>query len=77
VLAAGNTRVASLFIPKCTTLSVAERVDMWVKCGLVVRAGEEAHKAKDRELLEELRAKASGSAAVEIERLLGMLPVRK
>jgi hypothetical protein len=50
---------------------------MWVKCGLVVRAGEEAHKAKDRELLEELRAKASGSAAVEIERLLGMLPVRK
>jgi hypothetical protein len=77
VLAAGNTRVASLFIPKCTALSVAERVDMWVKCGLVVRAGEEAHKAKDRELLEELRAKAGGSAAVEIERLLGMLPARK
>ncbi|KAH7083623.1 Vps16, N-terminal region-domain-containing protein [Paraphoma chrysanthemicola] len=74
VLAAGNTRVASVFIPKCTTLSVADRVDMWVKCGLLVRAGEEAYKAKDRGLLEELRGKAGGSAAVEIERYLGLLP---
>jgi hypothetical protein len=74
VLAAGNTRVASVFIPKCTNLTVAERVDMWVKCGLFVKAGEEAFKAKDRALLEDLRSKAGGSAAVEIERLLGMLP---
>jgi hypothetical protein len=73
VLAAGNTRVASVFIPKCTTLSVTERADMWVKCGLFVKAGEEAFKAKDRALLEDLRAKAGGSAAVEIERYLGML----
>jgi len=73
VLAAGNTRVASVFIPKCTTLTVAQRVDMWVKCGLFVKAGEEAFKAKDRALLEELRGKAGGSAAVEIERLVGML----
>lgn len=74
VLAAGNTRVASLFIPKCTQLTVAERVEMWVKCGLLVKAGEEASKAKDRELLLSLRDKASGSAAVEIERLIGGLP---
>lgn len=74
VLAAGNTRVASLFIPKCTNLSVAERVEMWVKCGLFVKAAEEAHKAKDRELLLGLRDRASGSAAVEIERLIGGLP---
>ncbi|KAJ4290428.1 Vacuolar protein sorting-associated protein 16 [Kalmusia sp. IMI 367209] len=73
ILAAGNTRVASVFIPKCTGLSAAERVEMWMKCGLVVRAGEEAVKAKDRGLLEEIRGKASGSAAVEIERMLGML----
>jgi hypothetical protein len=77
VLAAGNTRVASVFIPKCTNLTVAERVDMWVKCGLFVKAGEEAFKAKDRALLEDLRSKAGGSAAVEIERLLGMLPQGK
>jgi hypothetical protein len=70
VLGAGNTRVASLFIPKCTQLTPAERVDMWVKCGLLVRAGEEAVKAKDRALLEGLRDKATGSAVVEIERLL-------
>ncbi|KAF1921331.1 Vps16, N-terminal region-domain-containing protein [Ampelomyces quisqualis] len=74
ILAAGNTRVASVFIPKCTTLTVADRVDMWIKCGLFVKAGEEAFKAKDRALLEDLRSKAGGSAAVEIERLLGMLP---
>lgn len=74
VLGAGNTRVASVFIPKCTNLTVPERVDMWIKCGLLVKAGEEAFKAKDRGLLEEVRTKAGGSAAVEIERLLGMLP---
>ncbi|KAF1922830.1 vacuolar protein sorting-associated protein [Didymella exigua CBS 183.55] len=73
VLAAGNSRVASLFIPKCTHLSVAERVDMWLKCGLLVKAGEEAHKARDTELLLSLRDRASGSAAVEIERLIGGL----
>jgi hypothetical protein len=73
VLAAGNTRVASVFISKCTNLEVKQRVDMWVKCGLFVKAGEEAFKAKDRGLLEDLRSKAGGSAAVEIERLIGML----
>jgi hypothetical protein len=77
VLAAGNPRVASVFIPKCSTLPVADRVDMWVKCGLLVKAGEEAYKAKDRALLEELRNKAGGSAAVEIERYIGMLPQGK
>jgi hypothetical protein len=77
VLGAGNTRVASVFIPKCTTLTVPERVDMWIKCGLMVKAGEEAFKAKDRELLQEIRDKAGGSAAVEVERLLGMLPQGK
>ncbi|KAF2681402.1 vacuolar protein sorting-associated protein 16 [Lentithecium fluviatile CBS 122367] len=74
VLAAGNTRVASVFVPKCTHLDVKERVDMWSKCGLLVKAGEEAFRAKDRGLLEEVRGKASGSAAVELERLIGMLP---
>jgi hypothetical protein len=63
-----------VFIPKCTTLTVPERVDMWIKCGLMVKAGEEAFKAKDRELLEGIRGKAGGSAQVEVERLLGMMP---
>ncbi|KAL5444266.1 hypothetical protein PMIN06_008445 [Paraphaeosphaeria minitans] len=76
ILGAGSTRVASVFIPKCTGLSVAERVEMWMKCGLVVRAGEEASKAKDRGLLEEVSARASGSAKVEVERMLGMMGKR-
>ena len=46
---------------------------MWVNCGMVGRAGEELAKAKDLEGLEELRAKASGSGAVEIERLIAQL----
>lgn len=73
ILAAGNTRVASNFIPKCTGVAAADRVEMWVKCGLLVKAGEEAVKAKDRALLEGVRDRASGSAAVEIERLMGLM----
>ena len=46
---------------------------MWIKCGLIVQAGEEALKAKDRAALEGLRGQASGSAALEIERMIGML----
>jgi hypothetical protein len=74
ILQAGNTRVASVFVPKCTTLTVPERVEMWIKCGLMVKAGEEAFKAKDRELLESIKERAGGSAQVEVERLLGMMP---
>lgn len=46
---------------------------MWVKCGLVVRAGEEALKAKDMNSLAELKAKATGNAVHEIERMIGQL----
>ncbi|KAF2259375.1 vacuolar protein-like protein sorting vps16 [Lojkania enalia] len=73
VLAAGNSRTASLFIEKCTSLKPEERVEMWVKCGLLVKAGEEAFKVKDRALLEEVRDRCEGAARVEVERLLGML----
>ncbi|KAJ6144956.1 hypothetical protein N7470_008851 [Penicillium chermesinum] len=77
VLGAGNTKLASLFVPKCTNLSVAERIEMWVKCGMIVKAGEEAHKAKDLNTLELLRNKASGPAATEIERMINQLRPRK
>lgn len=46
---------------------------MWVKCGMVGKAGEEALKAKDRNALEELRTKASGSDALEIDRLIAQM----
>ncbi|KAF7118876.1 hypothetical protein CNMCM5793_008508 [Aspergillus hiratsukae] len=77
VLGAGNTKLASIFIPKCTNLPVAERIEMWVKCGMIVKAAEEAHRAKDVNTLELLRAKASGPAVAEIERMINQLRPRK
>ncbi|KAK3721544.1 Vacuolar protein sorting-associated protein 16 [Vermiconidia calcicola] len=73
ILGAGNTKLASLFIPKCTHLAMAERIEMWLKCGLANKAGEEALKAKDRNALEELRTKATGSAQLDIDRMIAQL----
>ncbi|KAF2138840.1 uncharacterized protein K452DRAFT_255746 [Aplosporella prunicola CBS 121167] len=72
-LGAGNTRTAALFIPKCTAVGYLDRVEMWGKCGMVVKAAEEAFKAKDLEALLELKGKAQGGAVHEVERLVGLL----
>ena len=50
---------------------------MWVKCGMVVKAGEEALKAKDLNALELLREKAGAGQAGEIERMINQLRPRK
>ena len=73
ILGAGNTKLASIFIPKCTNLSIAERIEMWLKCGMVNKAGEEALKAKDRATLEELRGKASAGQQLDIDRMIAQL----
>lgn len=73
ILSAGNSKLASVFIPKCIGLGVEERVELWTKCGLIVKAGEEALKAKNLPLLEDLRQKATGQASTEIERMIGQL----
>ncbi|KAL1863382.1 Vacuolar protein sorting-associated protein 16 [Paecilomyces lecythidis] len=77
ILGAGNTKLASVFVPKCTNLPVADRIEMWVKCGMVVKAAEEAHKTKDVNTLELLRAKASGPAVGEIDRMINQLRPKK
>jgi vacuolar protein sorting-associated protein 16 len=46
---------------------------MWVKCGQLTKAGEEALKAKNQSLLEELKGKASGSAVHDIESMIRQL----
>jgi vacuolar protein sorting-associated protein 16 len=46
---------------------------MWLKCGMVKNAGEEALKAKDRNMLEELREKASGSVQLDLDRMINQL----
>ena len=73
ILVAGNTRVAGLYVAKCTAVGYKERVEMYVKCNLVGKAAEEAHKAKDMEALKELRGKATGRDAQEVERLVRLL----
>ena len=46
---------------------------MWVKCGMVNKAGEEALKVKDRAALEELRTKANGQQMLDIDRMIAQL----
>ena len=50
---------------------------MYVKCGMIVRAGEELVKVKDLEGLEELKGKARAGEVGEVERLIGQLRPRR
>lgn len=75
-LAAGSTRVAAIFVPKCTDVSPKVRVEMWVKCNQIVKAAEEASKARDLETLTSLRDKATGRDLGEVERLIARLAGR-
>lgn len=77
ILGAGNLRVAGLFVPKCTAVSVQDRMEMWVKVGMVGKAAEEAFKVKDGEALRDLREKATGRDAQEVERYIGLLEGKK
>lgn len=73
ILGAGNPKTASLFISKCTSLTMPERAEMWIKCGMISKAGEEALKARDRGMLEDLRTKATGNFALDIDRMIAQL----
>ena len=78
ILAAGNTKLAGgTFVAKCTGLTARERSEMWVKCGMVNRAGEELLKAKDVEGLEQLKSKAGAGASNDIERMIAQLKPRR
>lgn len=76
IVTAGNPRLAGSFVPKCTNVDAAQRIEMWVKCGMLTKAGEEAVKAKDLGALESLRAKAQGAQVDEIERMMAQLRPR-
>lgn len=77
VLSTGHQKVAALFVPKCTGLSAQERSEMWVKCGMIAKAGEELVKVKDVNGLEELRGKARAGEAAEIERMIAQFRSRR
>jgi hypothetical protein len=72
VLSAGNPKLAALFIPKAAAnLQSSVVIEMWEKCGMRVKAAEEAVRAKDVAAVDRLRA-AAGVGTVEgreIERL--------
>ena len=70
-LQAGNPRLASIFVAKCTNLEPGATISMYEKCGMRVKAAEEAVKAKDSEAWQRLLDTA-GKGTVEgreIERL--------
>ncbi|KAI3536144.1 hypothetical protein CABS03_05346 [Colletotrichum abscissum] len=48
-LQAGNPRLAAVFVPKCTGLEPGTTITMYEKCGMRVKAAEEAVKLKDAE----------------------------
>lgn len=72
ILSAGNPKLASIFIPKAApSLQPGDVVNMYEKCGMRVKAAEEAVKVKDAEAVDRLR-NAAGMGTVEgreIERL--------
>lgn len=76
ILIAGNTKLASVFIPKAApSLKPGETISMYEKCGMRLKAAEEAVKIKDLESLQRLRSAAGAGTAEgkEIERLLAGL----
>ncbi|KAI4173957.1 MAG: hypothetical protein LQ343_002725 [Gyalolechia ehrenbergii] len=77
VLGAGNQKVAALFVPKCTGLPAQERSEMFVKCGMVGKAGEELVRVKDVNGLEELRGKAKAGEGAEIDRMIAQFRLRR
>lgn len=70
-LQAGNPRLAAVFIPKCTTLEHGASITMYEKCGMRVKAAEEAVKIKDGEAWERLLEAAGRNTTEgrEIEKL--------
>ncbi|XDG00530.1 hypothetical protein ABKA04_000145 [Annulohypoxylon sp. FPYF3050] len=78
ILQAGNARLAAVFIPKCTNLEPGAAITMYEKCGLRVKAAEEAVKMKDADAWTRL-LEAAGKNTPEgrdIERL-GALVFKK
>ncbi|GFP58908.1 probable vacuolar protein sorting-associated protein 16 homolog [Trichoderma asperellum] len=73
-LQAGNPRLAAVFVPKCTGLEPGETITMYEKCGLRVKAAEEAVKLRDAAAYERLLEAAGGrdtTEGKEIERVGG------
>lgn len=70
ILAAGNPRLASLFIPKIVpTVQPSDVIVMYEKCGLRLKAVEEAIRIKDTESLQRLKD-AAGIDSIEAREIV-------
>ena len=72
MLQAGNQRLAATFIPKCApSMEQGATIGMYEKCGMRVKAAEEAVKYKDAEAWQRLLEEAGRGTQEgrEIERL--------
>ena len=63
--------MAATFIPKCTAIGAGESITMYEKCGMRVKAAEEAVRLKDVESWEKLLETAGRGTpeGKEIERI--------
>ncbi|KAI2637508.1 vacuolar protein sorting-associated protein [Xylaria nigripes] len=71
ILQAGNARLAATFIPKCSNLEPGAAITMYEKCGMRIKAAEEAVKVRDADAWMHL-LEAAGRTSTEgreIERL--------
>lgn len=73
IISAGNTKLASTFVPKCASVSAPDKIEMWVKCGMIMKAAEEAVRIRDVNALEGLKGKAERGQASEIEKMISQL----
>lgn len=71
ILQAGNPRLASQFVSKCSELEKGEAIGMYEACGMRVKAAEEAVRIKDAEAWQRLLDLAGKGTQEgrEIERL--------
>ncbi|OTB07118.1 hypothetical protein M426DRAFT_318147 [Hypoxylon sp. CI-4A] len=78
ILQAGNARLAATFIPKCTNLEPGASITMYEKCGMRVKAADEAVKIRDMDSWHRLLEAAGKNTPEgrEIENL-GALAFRK
>lgn len=76
ILNAGNAKLAGSYVVKCTDLPLQSRVDLWEKCGMLDRAGEEALRARNMNILQQLKSKATGQQALDIDRMIAQLSRR-
>ncbi|BFZ59549.1 Vacuolar protein sorting-associated protein 16 [Saitoella coloradoensis] len=75
-IASGNNTQAAAYIARCSNLTSRQRVELYVKINDYKGAGQEAFKVRDLLMLQDLRPKAQGSAARELDSWIAQLSTK-